>query len=111
MITKSTITQLPVRINRSDPEKVIPFGSYAYGTLTMDSDVDLFVVKNVKREEIRELRISIRGKLRDIIFNQKVPVDLLFDSQDHINERIKPGDSVYEKIMKKRKNFICQIKL
>jgi len=101
MITESTINQLVERIKQFDPEKVILFGSYAYGTPNKDSDVDLFVVKNIKREEIRELRINIRGHLRDIIYNQKVPVDLLLDSQDHINERIRLGDSVYEEIMKK----------
>jgi uncharacterized protein len=101
MVTNTVIQQLVDRIKQFDPEKIILFGSYAYGIPTDDSDVDLFVVKNVKREEIRGLRLSIRTHLRDIIYNQKVPVDLLLDNQENINERIKLGDSIYAEIMKK----------
>ncbi len=103
MVTESIIQQLVDRIKQFEPEKIILFGSYAYGTPNDDSDVDLFVVKNVKNEDRRDLRLSIRRHLRDIIYNQKVPVDLLLDSQEHINERIKIGDSVYEEIMNKGK--------
>ena len=99
MVTDSIIQQLVERIKQFDPERIILFGSYAYGTATDDSDVDLFVVKNVKNEDRRDLRLSIRRHLRDIIYNQKVPVDLLLDSQEHINERIKLGDTIYEEIM------------
>ena len=103
MITNITIQQLVERIKQFNPEKIILFGSYAYGTPSDDSDVDFFVVKNVKSEDIRDLRLRIRGHLRDIIYNQKVPIDLLLDSQEHINERIKLGDSIYEEIMNKGK--------
>jgi predicted nucleotidyltransferase len=101
MVTESIIQQLVARIKQFDPEKIILFGSYAYGTPSYESDVDLFVVKNVKREEIRGLRLSIRTNLRDIIYNQKVPVDLLLDNQENIDERIKLGDSIYTEIMNK----------
>jgi predicted nucleotidyltransferase len=101
MVTNNIIQQLVERIKQFDPEKIILFGSYAYGTPSEASDVDLFVVKNVKRDEIRGLRLSIRTNLRDIIYNQKVPVDLLLDNQENINERIKLGDSIYAEIMEK----------
>jgi len=108
MITDTTIQQLIDRIKQFNPEKIILFGSYAYGTPSDDSDVDFFVVKNVKSEDIRDLRLRIRGHLRDIIYNQKVPVDLLLDSQEHINERIKLGDSIYEEIMNKGKTVYAK---
>ena len=101
MVTESIIKQLVDQIKQFDPEKIILFGSYAYGTPNDDSDVDLFVVKNVRKEDIRELRLTIRKHLRDIIYNQKVPVDLLLDSQENVNERIKLGDSIYEEIINK----------
>ena len=101
MVTDTTIKQLVERIRQFDPEKIILFGSYAYGTPGENSDVDLFVVKNVRKEDIRDLRLSIRKHLRDIIYNQKVPVDLLLDSQENVNERIRLGDSIYEEIMSK----------
>jgi predicted nucleotidyltransferase len=108
MITDITILQLVERIKQFDPDRVILFGSYAYGKPNDESDVDLFVVKNVKISDIRELRINIRSQLRDIIYKQKVPVDLLLDSQEHINERIKLGDSIYEEIMKKGKTLYAK---
>ncbi|MCX6327277.1 MAG: nucleotidyltransferase domain-containing protein [Bacteroidia bacterium] len=101
MVTNTVIQQLVERIKQFDPEKIILFGSYAYGTPSDQSDVDLFVVKNVRKEDIRDLRLSIRKHLRDIIYKQKVPVDLLLDSQENVNERIKLGDSIYEEIMNK----------
>jgi predicted nucleotidyltransferase len=105
MITEVTIQQLVERIKEFDPEKIILFGSYAYGTPVEASDVDLFVVKNIKMVDVRELRIKIRSHLRDIIYKQNVPVDLLLDSQEHINERIKLGDSFYKEIMSKGKTI------
>jgi len=101
MVANTVIQQLVERIKQFDPEKIILFGSYAYGTPSENSDVDLFVVKNVKREEIRGLRLSIRTHLRDIIYNQKVPVDLLLDNQENINARIKLGDSIYKEILER----------
>ena len=101
MVTESIIQQLVDRIKQFDPEKIILFGSYAYGTPNRDSDVDLFVIKKVKPSDVRELRINIRSNLRDIIYNQNIPVDLLLDSQEHINERIELGDTVYKEIMSK----------
>jgi predicted nucleotidyltransferase len=103
MINDTVIQQLVDKIKQFDPEKIILFGSYAGGTPTDDSDVDFFVVKNVKSEDIREMRLYIRSHLRDIIYHQKVSVDILLDSQEHINERINLGDTIYAEIMSKGK--------
>ena len=48
------------------PEKIILFGSHAYGIPTKDSDVDLIVVKKdviSKREESVRIRKLLRGIL------------------------------------------------
>ena len=34
------------RLKPLDPDKIILFGSYAYGTPNEDSDIDLFLVKD-----------------------------------------------------------------
>ena len=45
MVAMSRIQELSDRIAREfHPDKIILFGSYAYGTPTEDSDVDLLVV-------------------------------------------------------------------
>ncbi|MEK7658317.1 MAG: nucleotidyltransferase domain-containing protein [Patescibacteria group bacterium] len=46
------------------PEKIILFGSFAWGKPNQDSDVDLFVVKQSKKKRIdreRELRLKLFG--------------------------------------------------
>jgi len=108
MVTESVIQQLLDRIIQFDPEKVILFGSYAYGMPTDESDIDLFVVKSVKAEERHDLRLRLRKHLRDIIYNQKIPVDLLVDSQENINERITLGDSLYTEIMNKGRTLYAK---
>jgi predicted nucleotidyltransferase len=47
-----------------NPEKIILFGSYAYGEPTDDSDLDICVVKkdfSSKIEEKRKIREALRG--------------------------------------------------
>ena len=34
------------RLKPLNPDKIILFGSYAYGTPNEDSDIDLFLIKN-----------------------------------------------------------------
>ena len=46
------------------PLQVILSGSYAYGTPTEDSDVDLLVVMDIPKSEYRNKTIEIRLGLR-----------------------------------------------
>jgi predicted nucleotidyltransferase len=103
MVTESIIQQLLDRIKQFDPEKVILFGSYAYGMPTDDSDIDLFVVKNIDKQDIRQTRIEIRRSLFNIVWNNKIEVDLFVDNEEHINYRINIGDKFYEEITTKGK--------
>ena len=69
------------------PEKIILFGSHAWGTPTEDSDVDLFIVKDSKlprRERQRELRHRI--------YPPNVPLDLLVFTPHEMQERLSMGD-------------------
>jgi len=94
MVTQSTIQQIVDRIKEFDPEKIILFGSYAYGTPNDASDIDLFVVKNIDMQNIRQTRIAIRRSLFNIRWENKIEIDLLVDNEDHINYRINIGDKV-----------------
>lgn len=42
------------------PERVVVFGSYAYGTPDQDSDVDLLVVKPIEQSRLKD-KIAIRS--------------------------------------------------
>ncbi len=63
------------------PEKVILFGSWAWGVPGPDSDVDLLVVKATDRST-REVAREIDGT----IFPRPFPLDLLVYRPDQIEE-------------------------
>jgi predicted nucleotidyltransferase len=53
-------------VNAYQPERVILFGSYAYGTATEDSDVDLCVVKEDARSAYaKQLELNLLLADRD----------------------------------------------
>jgi len=54
------------RLKPLDPDKIILFGSYAYGTPNEDSDIDLFLVKDDMNDG-RKYTLEARKHLRDII--------------------------------------------
>jgi predicted nucleotidyltransferase len=103
MVTQSTIQQIVDRIKQFDPEKIILFESYAYGTPNDASDIDLFVVKNIDMQDIRQTRIEIRRSLFNIRWENKIEIDLIVDNEDHINYRINIGDKFYEELTTKGK--------
>ena len=52
-------------VSIAQPEKIILFGSYAYGTPDADSDIDLLVIKpgiKSKINEIEEIRDHFNGR-------------------------------------------------
>ena len=68
------------RLKPLNPDKIILFGSYAYGTPTEDSDIDLYVVTNddfipQSFRENNEFHLKIAGAMKDIL--ERYPTDLL----------------------------------
>jgi predicted nucleotidyltransferase len=55
------------------PEKIILFGSYAYGTPTPDSDVDLLVVMKTNEERLVERHWQVSR----LLIPRPFPVDIL----------------------------------
>lgn len=77
------------------PEKIILFGSYAYGNPNQDSDVDLLVVLPFEGESAQKA-IEIRQVLR-----APFPLDLLVRTPQKIQERLKMGDFFIQDIVHK----------
>ena len=75
-------------------QQVILFGSYAYGTPSVDSDVDLLVVMPFEGRSVDE-SVKIRMTLKP-----GFPVDLLIRTPEKIQERIELGDTFLEDIVK-----------
>jgi|SRR3989344_383355 len=92
------ITQKIVR--EFHPEKIILFGSYAWGKPTKDSDVDLFIIKKktLKRRIDRERELR-----RKLIGNKFPPMDLLVYTPDEVNKRIGINDFFIKDILQKGK--------
>ena len=53
-----------------NPDKIILFGSYAYGTPNEDSDIDLFLLKDdLSLDKVREYEVEAKIRLLDIYEN------------------------------------------
>lgn len=75
------------------PEKIILFGSYAYGNPTPDSDVDLLVVMRTENSDIeRYLQVS------RLIRPRPFAVDILVKTPKEIRQSIREGDFFIEEI-------------
>lgn len=81
------------------PQKIILFGSYAYGRSTEDSDVDLLVIAEGKDRSI-EKAISIRQRL-----SAPFPLDLIVRTPQEVKERLHNGDFFLKTILKKGKEL------
>lgn len=82
---------------RFDPEKIILFGSHAYGEPNADSDVDILVVMPAARNEIDQaIRI-------DRVVDPEFPLDLIVCTPKNVAWRLKEGDSFLREIITKGK--------
>jgi predicted nucleotidyltransferase len=70
------------------PNKIILFGSYAYGKPNEDSDIDLFLLKDdLTLDKVREYELNAREKIRDLIFKYDIGFDILSAPTDYIKKR------------------------
>jgi len=79
------------------PEKIILFGSHAYGKPTPESDVDLLIVMDYEGRPIEQI-LKIQREL-DIV----TPVDLLVRTPKEVDERLQDGDMFIVDIMRRGK--------
>ncbi len=94
MIDKEDIVALAERIaHEFAPERIILFGSYAYGTPTADSDVDLLVVLPFEGSHRRKA-IEIKHRA-DVLF----PLHLLARTPETICQRLEWGDFFLREII------------
>ncbi len=80
------------------PEKIILFGSYAYGKPTSDSDVDLLVVMETSAPD-KERYLSVCRQLRPRPF----PVDILVRTPQEIARALDKGDFFIQEITSRGK--------
>lgn len=101
---KDKITDITNKIvGKFDPEKIILFGSYARGTRTAESDVDLLIVLPVSGSK-RDKTIEIRVAVSDIHLSKDIFVETPEDFERYKNiigtiayPAFKEGKVIYEK--------------
>ena len=76
-----------------DPERIILFGSYAYGEPTEDSDIDLFIVKDDPRPPI-DRRLAVKRLLREE--NRYYSLEVLVYRPEELRERLAWDDFLQE---------------
>jgi len=94
-IPLSAIRRFARRIaERFDPEKIVLFGSFAYGTPHEYSDVDLLIVMPAREELTQAARIQLA-------FEPVFPLDLLVRTPERLRRRLAEGDAFLQEVMTK----------
>jgi uncharacterized protein len=76
------------------PEKILLFGSHAYGKPSSDSDVDILIILSFKGrnpEKATEIWLATKPDF---------PVDVMVRKPEEIHERLELGDPLIHEIMK-----------
>ncbi|NOQ29649.1 MAG: nucleotidyltransferase domain-containing protein [Helicobacteraceae bacterium] len=94
--------QIVEKLKPLNPDKIILFGSYAYGTPTDDSDIDLYVVTNdnfmpQSWRAKSDLYLEYSTKLRDL--QKDIPIDLIVHTEAMHNKFLDMDSMFSRKIL------------
>ena len=81
---------------QAQPEKVILFGSYAWGHPRPGSDVDLLVIMRSRKEAVQR-----SSDLSQILEPRPFPLDLLVRTPQEIRHRLAMGDTFIRDILRR----------
>jgi len=85
-------------VDELQPEKIILFGSFAYGHPTIDSDVDLLIIMHSKSRPVDRIR-----QASAVLDPRPFPVDIIVRTPAEIAERLRIKDCFIEEIVTKGK--------
>jgi predicted nucleotidyltransferase len=85
-------------VDELKPEKIILFGSYAYGLPNPHSDVDLLVILKT-RASLKERS----WKVSRLLLPRPFPVDILVKTPKEIEKALKSGDFFVQEILTRGK--------
>ena len=96
MVEMTKIKDLTSQIaDAFNPDKIILFGSHAYGQPSNDSDVDILVVLPFKGKPVRKA-IEIRNKV-----HAEMPLDLIVRTPEQLAERLAQNDWFMREIVER----------
>jgi predicted nucleotidyltransferase len=82
------------------PQKVVLFGSHAYGTPGPDSDIDLLIIKETP-ERFLDRWVTVQRILTGT--HRGIPVETLVVTPQEIEKRLAIGDQFIAEILEKGK--------
>jgi predicted nucleotidyltransferase len=82
------------------PEKIVLFGSYAYGVPNEDSDIDLLIIKQTKEPFFKRL-ITVRKVAAGL--HSGVPFEPIVLTPAEVRERQAKGDQFLAEVLEKGK--------
>jgi predicted nucleotidyltransferase len=104
LVTDALLTGITQRIvEKFQPHKVVLFGSYAYGTPGLDSDVDFLVVLDSDEPMAQRIR-----RVTEVAKVRFMPMDVLVRTPAEIEERLAMGDFFMAEILEKGKVLYCR---
>jgi len=96
---RKIVNEVTAKIKRGyNPQKIILFGSYAYGKPSLDSDLDLFIIKKTTKER-RERFVEIKRLIYDP--NREIVLSPLIYTPAEVKERLTLGDDFVKEILEK----------
>lgn len=81
-----------------DPEKIILFGSFAYGDPTLDSDVDLLIIMKTALRPCDRVR-----QISALLDPRPFPVDIIVRTPAELAEQLRIKDCFFREVMAKGK--------
>ena len=82
------------------PEKIILFGSWAYGKPDTDSDIDLLVVMPFEGSPFRQAGTILNRVIQAV---GVLPLDILVRTAEQLDERLALGDRFVREILERGK--------
>ncbi|NQX02629.1 nucleotidyltransferase domain-containing protein [bacterium] len=100
-IADQLLPYLKVIVEQFRPQRVILFGSYAYGDPTPNSDVDLLVLKEIHETSIAEAT-RIRRALRPLRHSvANLPLDLMVRDPEDFRQQVEKGGGFHTEIARR----------
>jgi predicted nucleotidyltransferase len=83
-------------VDEVDPEKIILFGSFAYGEPTPDSDVDLLIIMKTSLRPVDRIR-----RVSTVLDPRPFPVDIIVRTPAELTEQLRIKDCFIQEIIDK----------
>lgn len=101
MEVKNIIRKIADLIQKGyQPEKIILFGSYAYGSPDQDSDIDLLIIKETSERPL-DRRVMVSRLVSDP--SRRIPLEVIVLTPREVRKRLEGGDQFLDEILHKGK--------